>query len=75
MKFSILLSIVFDLLSKQSVTARYLAEKHSLSPRTVYRYIEILSQHLPLEIKRGRNGGICLADNYKLHVGFMRAEE
>ena len=75
MKFSILLSIVFDLLSKQSVTARYLAEKHSLSPRTVYRYIEILSQHLPLAIKRGRNGGICLADNYKLPVGFMRADE
>ena len=75
MKFSILLSIVFDLLSKQTLTARYLSEKYSLSPRTVYRYVEILSQHLPLEIKRGRNGGICLADNYKLPVGFMRADE
>lgn len=75
MKFSILLSMLFDLLSKQTLTARYLAEKHSLSPRTVYRYVEILAQHLPLEIKRGRNGGICLADNYKLPVGFMHADE
>ena len=75
MKYSILLSMTFDLLSQQSLTARYLAEKHSLSPRTVYRYVEILSRHLPLQIKRGRNGGICLADNYKLPVGFMHAEE
>lgn len=75
MKFSVLLSILFDLLSKQSLTASYLAEKHSLSPRTIYRYVDILSQHLPLHVKRGRNGGICLADNYKLPVGFMTADE
>lgn len=71
MKFSVLLSILFDLLSKQKLTASYLAEKHSLSPRTVYRYVDILSEHLPLQIKRGRSGGIRLADNYKLPVGFM----
>lgn len=75
MKFSVLLSILFDLLSKQSLTAHYLAEKHSLSPRTVYRYVEILSTHLPLRVKRGRNGGIFLADSYKLPMGFMTEQE
>ena len=75
MKFSVLLSILFDLLSKQSLTASYLAEKHSLSPRTIYRYVDILSQYVPLRIKRGRNGGIYLADNYKLPVGFMSENE
>lgn len=75
MKFSVLLSILFDLLSKQKLTASYLAEKHSLSPRTVYRYVNILSEYLPLQIKRGRNGGVRLADNYKLPVGFMSETE
>lgn len=75
MKFSILIDILFDLLSKRKVTANYLAEKYEISPRTVYRYVEVLAQKLPLFIKRGRNGGICLADNYRLPVGFMTADE
>lgn len=75
MKFSVLLSILFDLLSKRKLTASYLAEKHALSPRTIYRYIEILSEYLPLQIQRGRNGGVRLADNYKLPVGFMDETE
>lgn len=75
MKFSVLLSILFDLLSKQKLTASYLAEKHALSPRTIYRYVDILSEYLPLQIQRGRNGGIRIADNYKLPVGFMDETE
>ena len=75
MKFSILLAILFDLLSKRKVTANYLAEKHEISPRTVYRYIDLLSISVPVYVKRGRNGGICISDNYKLPVGFMTVEE
>lgn len=75
MKFSIILSIFFELLAKRRLTAKYLSEKHEISPRTVYRYVEILAEHVPLFIKRGRNGGICLADNYKLPVGYMTETE
>ena len=75
MKFSILLSIFFELLAKRKLTAKYLSEKHEISPRTVYRYVESLAEHTPLFIKRGRNGGICLADNYKLPVGYMTETE
>ena len=75
MKFSILLAILFDLLSKRKVTANYLAEKHEISPRTVYRYIDLLSISVPVYVKRGRNGGICISDNYKLPVGFMTVDE
>ena len=75
MKVSILLDMLFDLLSKRKVTAAYFSEKYNLSPRTVYRYVEVLSQDLPLFVKRGRNGGICLSDSYRLPVGFMTAEE
>ena len=75
MKFTILLSMLFELLAKGKATARYFAEKHSVSMRTVYRYVEILATHLPIEIIRGRGGGILLADNYKLPKGYMSADE
>ena len=75
MKLSILIDMLFDLLSKRKVTAAYFAEKYDVSPRTVYRYVELLSKKLPLFIKRGRNGGICLSDSYRLPVGFMTLDE
>ncbi len=75
MNTEILLDMLFEFLSKRKVTAGYLAEKYGISTRTVYRYAEVLSQSLPLFVKRGRNGGICLSDSYRLPVGFMRDEE
>ena len=75
MKFTILLAILFDLLAKRKVTATYFAQKHDISVRTVYRYIDQLSISVPVYVKRGRNGGICISDNYKLPVGFMTKEE
>ena len=75
MKFTILLEILFDLLAKRKVTARYFSEKYEISVRTVYRYIDQLSLCVPVYVKQGRNGGICISDNYKLPVGFMTQEE
>ena len=75
MKFSILLDILFDLLIKRKATAPYFAEKHGISVRTVYRYIDLLSITVPVYVKRGRDGGICISDSYKLPVGFMTKEE
>ena len=75
MKLVILLEILFDLLAKRKVTASYLAEKHEISARTVYRYIDILSLSVPIYVKRGRDGGIFISDSYKLPVGFMTKDE
>ena len=75
MKFYILSDILFELLLKRKVTAGYLAEKHELSIRTVYRYVDTLSTSVPVYVKRGRNGGIYIADNYKLPMGFMTESE
>ncbi len=75
MKFSILLDILFELLAKRMLTANYLAEKHEVSVRTIYRYIDLLSLTVPVYVKRGRNGGICISDSYKLPKGFMTKEE
>lgn len=75
MHLEILLTMIFELLEKRRLTASYLAEKFSLSPRTVYRHVERLSKFMPLHIKRGRSGGICLAENYLLPSGFMTSLE
>ena len=75
MNTEILLDMLFECLEKRRVTARYLAEKYAVSERTVYRYIEELSKKVPIFVKRGRNGGICLSDSYRLPVGFMSGEE
>lgn len=75
MKFTILVSILFELLSRGRITAQELAEKHGVSTRTVYRYIDVLSASVPVTVKRGRSGGVCLSDSYKLPVGFMTETE
>lgn len=75
MKFSILMEIFFELLTKRKVTATYLAEKYETSVRTIYRYVDDLSFCIPVTVNRGRNGGICLSDSFKLPKGFMTKEE
>ena len=75
MKFTILVEMLFDLLSKRKVTARYFAEKYEISERAVYRYLDCLSLSVPVYVKCGREGGICISDSYKLPSGFMTKEE
>lgn len=75
MKFQLLLSMTFDLLQNHKLTAGFFTEKYHLSARTVYRYLEVLSACMPLQITRGRNGGICLPDRFKLPVEFLSESE
>lgn len=75
MQFSILTEILLELLSKRKITAKYIAEKYEISPRTAYRYIDRIAQSAPVYVKRGRNGGVYIADTYKLPVGFMTETE
>ncbi|MBQ4270048.1 MAG: YafY family transcriptional regulator [Clostridia bacterium] len=75
MKFTILLEIFFELLTKRKLTATYLAEKYETSVRTIYRYVDDLSLCLPITVMQGRNGGICISDSFKLPKGFMTKEE
>ncbi len=75
MRDDILLRLLFELLDARRVTATALAEKYNLSPRTVYRYIRRLSSILPIEITRGRAGGVSLPTSYRLPTDFFTAEE
>ncbi len=76
MKFEILISILFELLSKKTVSAVYLAEKYNVSVRTIYRYIECLENAgIPLYTVRGKYGGIAIIDTYKYGATFFTRPE
>ena len=76
MKYEIMLGILFDLLSKRTITAPYLAEKYQVSIRTIYRYLESMeSAGVPLYTVRGNNGGIRIVDTYRLSSTFMSQKE
>ena len=76
MKFEIMLSILFELLSKRFVNAAYLSEKYEVSKRSIYRYINALElAGVPLYTVKGNGGGISIVDTYKLSSTFMTIAE
>ena len=67
MKLERLLGILIILLTKERVTANYLAEYFEVSKRTIYRDLDSLDlAGLPIATFSGREGGIELFNNYKL---------
>ncbi len=76
MKFEIMLSILFELLSKKCVPAKYLSEKYGVSTRSIYRYVSALENAgVPLYSVQGKCGGFSLVDTYKLSSTFLTEEE
>lgn len=76
MKYTMLLRILFLLLARKKLSAKYIADRYEISIRTVYRYIDELSlAGIPIYNERGRNGGYSIADNYKLPASFLTEEE
>ena len=68
--------ILTELLAKKKVTAKYLAEKYEISVRTVYRYLDVLAAGgVNFFTDRGRNGGIKIADDYKLSASYLTDAE
>lgn len=76
MKFEIMLSILFELLSKKTVSAKYLSEKYEVSTRSIYRYVSALEgAGVPLYSVQGKKGGFSIIDTYKLSSNFLTKEE
>ncbi|MBE5756449.1 MAG: WYL domain-containing protein [Clostridiales bacterium] len=76
MKYELMLRILFELLSKKTVQASYLAEKYEISTRTVYRYISCIEYAgIPIYTKRGNAGGFCIMENYRLPASFLTKKE
>lgn len=71
-----LISIIYILMNKGTVTAGELAERFEVSIRTIYRDIESLSMAgIPVYCKKGKNGGISLTEEFVLNKMLITKEE
>lgn len=76
MKYEIMMSILFDLLTKKVVTATYLAEKYEVSIRSIYRYVQAIEMAgVPIYTNRGNKGGISIVDTFRLSSTFLTQAE
>lgn len=76
MKNNRLFGIIYMLLTKDTITAKWLAENFEVSVRTIYRDIELLSSlNIPIYMNKGKNGGISLLEDYKLDKTLLTDEE
>lgn len=76
MSDSRLFKIMYYLLDKKRATAPELAAAFEVSPRTIYRDIEALSgAGIPVYAEPGRNGGICLLQDFILDRALLSEHE
>lgn len=76
MKIDRLLGIITILLQQEKVTAPELAERFEVSRRTINRDIEdICKAGIPLVTTQGYNGGISIADGFKIDKTLFTREE
>lgn len=71
-----LLSIIYILMNKGTVTAAELAQRFEVSVRTIYRDIDTLSMAgIPIYTTKGRNGGISLTEQFVLDKMLVSKQE
>ncbi len=76
MKYNIMFKILMLLLQKRKITAAELARRYEVSVRSIYRYVdELIICGVPIDMERGRYGGLTIADTYRLPTGFFTREE
>lgn len=76
MSDSRLFKILYYLLDKGSATAPELAAKFEVSPRTIYRDVEVLSgTGIPIYTEPGRNGGIGLLGDFIIDRALLSEQE
>ncbi len=76
MSDSRLFKILYYLLDKGHATAPELAAEFEVSPRTIYRDVEALSSAgIPIYAETGRNGGICLLQDFILDRAILSEKE
>lgn len=76
MKMDRLIGIITTLLQKEKVTAPYLAQKFEVSRRTINRDIEAICRAgIPIVTEQGYQGGIYIAEGYKIDKSLLTGEE
>lgn len=76
MKLERLLSIIILLLNHRMLQAKDLAERFEVSVRTIYRDIDAINAAgIPIVTYQGVNGGIGLAEGYRLDRNMLTEDE
>lgn len=76
MKVNRLLGIVVYLLNRDVVSARALAEKFDVSPRTIQRDMDSIGgAGIPVGSILGKNGGYYILDSYKMNRQLLQSED
>ncbi|MDE6622535.1 MAG: YafY family transcriptional regulator [Lachnospiraceae bacterium] len=71
-----LLGMIYILMKQGTVTAAELAERFEVSVRTIYRDLDTLSAAgIPVYARKGKNGGICLTEQFVLNKMLITKEE
>ncbi len=71
-----LLGMIYILMRQGTVTAAELAERFEVSVRTIYRDMDTLSAAgIPIYAKKGKNGGICLTEQFVLNKMLLTKDE
>lgn len=71
-----MLSMIYILMNKGTVTAGELARRFEVSTRTIYRDVETLSMAgIPIYAQKGKNGGISLTEQFVLDKMLISREE
>lgn len=66
------LALLLELLKKEKVPAKYIADKYEISTRTVYRYLNNLeTAGVPTITYPGKNGGIGIDKRFKFETNFL----
>ncbi|MDU4695884.1 MAG: YafY family protein [Paenibacillus sp.] len=72
MKLERLISIIYKLLNHDVLSAAMLAEEFQVSPRTIYRDIDVLcAAGFPVVAYQGTKGGYGLMDGYKMDKSLL----
>ena len=65
LKLERLVSIIYKLLNHEVLSASTLAEEYQVSPRTIYRDIDVIcAAGFPVVSHQGMNGGYGIMDGY-----------
>ncbi len=76
MKYQIMIKMLNLLLTRRKVKAAEIAERFDISVRSVYRYVEEMNvAGVPIDVVRGRYGGICVCDTFRLPSGYFTRGE
>ena len=71
-----LFGICYQLMKREKIPARELAERYEVSVRTIYRDVEMLSMAgVPVFASKGRGGGISLMEHCVIDKMFVNEDE